>query len=111
MGRALPLFALLGSIGVGALGLANEPTPRASEAPKSPGSSSSDEPSDATRPEGVTGNVTGGAKTKQEHAAANREKKRRPAADDKAKDKYKASQSGNDATLRQLPSPAQRGSE
>jgi len=66
---------------------------------------------DATRPEGAAGNAKGDAKTKQEEAAANRAKKPKPAADDKAKDKYKASQSGNDATLRQLPSPAQRGSE
>jgi hypothetical protein len=109
MGRALPLFALLGSIGLGAFALANEPTPRASEAPKSPSVPSSAESSNATQPEGGAGDVNGDAKTKR--AAANRDRKPKPTADYKAKDKSKAAQSGNDATLRQLPSPAQRGSE
>jgi hypothetical protein len=109
MGRALPLFALLGSFGLGAFALANEPTPRASEAPGSPSVPSSAESLNATQPEGVAGEVNGDVKTKR--AAANRDRKPKPTVDYKAKDKSKAAQSGNDATLRQLPSPAQRGSE
>jgi hypothetical protein len=100
MGRVLPLFALLGSIGFSAFALAGEPTPPASTA----------DPSTAPRPDGVVGDVDA-TKAKQAEAAANRAQKSKPLSKDGAKDKEKAAQSGNDATLRQLPSPAQRGSE
>jgi hypothetical protein len=111
MGRALPLFMLFGSIGLGAFALANEPTPRASEAPKNPSAASPAESSHGTATEGVLGDASGDPKAKQEVSSTNRQKKAKSAANDKAKDKLKASQSGNDAALRQLPSPAQRGSE
>jgi hypothetical protein len=102
MGRVLPLFALLGSIGLGAFALADESAARVSEAPSVPNTGES---------LNGGGDVNSDAKTKQEEAAAIRGRKPKAAPNDRAKDKYKASQSGNDAALRQLPSPAQRGSE
>ena len=111
MGRVLSLFALLGAICLGAFALADELTPRASETPKSPTVPSAPESLSATQPDGSVGDVNGEAKAKQQKVTAKRERKSKPVLNERAKDKYKASQSGNDATFRQLPSPAQRGSE
>jgi hypothetical protein len=117
MSKSLPLLALVASIGwVGSAAIAAEPTPKPSDVLKSPSSASPAEPlshpagTGIEHPEGVVGDVNA-TRMKQEKEAANANAKKKTDAAIKAKDKAKAMKSGNDATLRDLPSPAQKGSE
>ena len=90
--------------------------PQAAEVPKSPSSPSSAEPpaqpsgAGIEHPEGVVGDVNA-AKVRQERKAANPTAGERASKQaEKAEEKAKASQTGNDATLRDLPSPVDKGS-
>jgi len=103
MNPSLARFVLSGSLamvlGVGST-LAAEPTPSASPSSK--------------RPEGVIGDVDEEA-LRQKKAAAKETVDKNPAPVSKEaikqQDKAKAVQTGDDATLRDLPSPAEKGSE
>ena len=105
MSRSLPLFVLLGSLGAWTVATTSatetppntSETPSVSDTPKSPSRRSPAEPlthGSKRRAAGV-GDVKTGESVKTI----------------KEKDKAKAAQSGDDATLRDLPSPAQKGSE
>ena len=94
MSRSLPLLGLFGSLGVGASAFAGESLPSFADVPKSP--------SDASPSE---------TPLKQPRGAKREPERKTEHPFERQKDKAKASQSGNDAKLRDLPSPAQRGSE
>src|ERR1051326_6907650 len=114
MSRALPLFVLIGVVGSAAF--AAEPTPKPSDVLRSPSSASPAEPpthpagTGIDRPEGVVDDLNA-TKMKQEREAANANLKKKTDSAVKERDKAKAMKSGNDAKLRDLPSPAQKGSE
>jgi hypothetical protein len=120
MSRSLPLFVLLGSLGASVVGSAEvgaEPTPKPSDVLKSPSSASPAEPpthpagTGIERPEGVVGDLNANKMKQEREAARANAKKKKTDAAIKENDKAKAVKSGNDATLRDLPSPAQKGSE
>ena len=112
MNPSLGRFVLSGSLamilGVGST-LAAEPTPSASPSPLT----QSNGPS-SKRPEGVVGDVDEET-LRQKKAAAKETVEKNPAPVSKEaikqQDKAKAVQTGDDATLRDLPSPAEKGSE
>jgi hypothetical protein len=112
MNPSLARFVLSGSLamvlGVGST-LAAEPTPFAGPSPLS----RSNAPS-SKRPEGVVGDVDE-EMLRQKKAAAKETVEKNPVPVSKEaikqQDKAKAVQTGDDATLRDLPSPAEKGSE
>ena len=112
MKPSLARFVLSGSLaavlGVG-VAPAAEPTPSASPSPLGQPHGSSSKP-----PQGVIGDVDEEA-LQQKKAAAKEtvEKNPSPVSQEaiKRQDKAKAVQTGDDATLRDLPSPADKGSE
>ena len=102
MSRSLPLFVLLGSLGALTVSTANaaETHPSAADTPSSTSTSPADTPTHRPEPSAASASKP---KPKPKNGESAKEIKE--------KDKAKAAQSGDDATLRDLPSPAQKGSE
>ena len=100
--------SLVAAVGVGSA-LAAEPAPSASPSPLSQPHGASGKP-----PQGVVGDVDEEA-LQQKKAAAKETVEKNPAPVSqeaiKRQDKAKAVQTGDDAKLRDLPSPAEKGSE